>query len=81
MFYISLKACLVQKGQFIFNPSFWLILRIGMNNTIATLGNITLFLILDGLRRANVTHSIIELATPELMKVTHTRKSDETTAA
>ncbi|EGG02725.1 uncharacterized protein MELLADRAFT_72721 [Melampsora larici-populina 98AG31] len=42
---------LIRNGEFIMDANFWLILRIGITSTISTLGNITLFLILDSLRK------------------------------
>ncbi|KAH9816844.1 hypothetical protein DFH28DRAFT_964700, partial [Melampsora americana] len=72
-------SCLVDHGGFILNPKFWLILRIGINSTISTLGNITLFLILDNLRRTNSTNNSTDISIPELITTTHTHKSDEGT--
>ncbi|EGG08660.1 uncharacterized protein MELLADRAFT_71412 [Melampsora larici-populina 98AG31] len=51
---VVLGACtirLIRNGEFIVDANFWLILRIGIPSTISTLGNITLFLILDSLRK------------------------------
>lgn len=63
-------TCLVKNGEFILNPNFWLILRIGIGSSIATLGNITLFLILDGLRRTDTTQSAPQIALPRFTTLT-----------
>ncbi|KAH9815943.1 hypothetical protein DFH28DRAFT_892100 [Melampsora americana] len=46
-FFLSVSSItLVQEGQFIFNPRFFLNIRIGINGVISNLGNIALFLII-----------------------------------
>lgn len=62
---LILASCargLVQNGNFIFNPTFWLLLRIGINSSISILGNTALFLILYSLQRTNLTKSNTHVA-------------------
>ncbi|KAH9813083.1 hypothetical protein DFH28DRAFT_1174442, partial [Melampsora americana] len=57
---------LIRNGEFIMDPNFWLILRIGINISISILGNIALFLILYSLRKTNATSSNAPIVMPKL---------------
>lgn len=73
--------CLIQNGKFIFNPNYWLLVRIGMSGTIATLGNLTLFLISDNLRRTNAANPEGQILLARFTTPMNTNKSDEITSA
>ncbi|EGG01006.1 uncharacterized protein MELLADRAFT_92719 [Melampsora larici-populina 98AG31] len=61
------SARLLRNGEFIMNANFWLILRIGISSVISTLGNITLFFILDNLRRSDTTEPATQISLPSIL--------------
>lgn len=70
---------LVQEGNFIFNPTFWLLLRIGINSVISNLGNIALFLIAYSLRKTNVNPPNVHIAILESSLATGSTMTDANT--
>jgi len=45
---------LIKQGEFLYNPSYYLILRVGVHGVLATLGNIALFLIICSYRETDI---------------------------
>ncbi|EGG07677.1 uncharacterized protein MELLADRAFT_55849 [Melampsora larici-populina 98AG31] len=68
---------LIQEGDFIFNPSYFLVLRIGVHGVLATLGNIALFLIICSYRETDIEPPKVHIPNLPSFQAAGFSKSDQ----